>query len=112
VTPGALHYLAARDWPGNIRELENAVKCAVSLAESEVLDIDAFEEQARISDATPVEPPALLPDLSVDEYMRQFVLQNQGRMTDTEMARTLGISRKTLWERRKKWEMPRSQGRP
>jgi hypothetical protein len=35
---------------------------------------------------------------SLDEYFRRFVPENQGHMTETELARRLGISRKALWE--------------
>jgi transcriptional regulator with GAF, ATPase, and Fis domain len=107
VTPGAMQALAARRWPGNIRQLENAVKCAASLADGSVLDVSAFEGRMVEQVVEETAAPVLLPDLSLDEYMRQFVVQNQNRMTDTEMARVLGVSRKTLWERRKRWELPR-----
>ena len=38
VTPTALARLGARDWPGNIRELENTLTRAVVLAKTDVLD--------------------------------------------------------------------------
>jgi DNA-binding NtrC family response regulator len=38
VTPTALARLSARDWPGNIRELENTLTRAVVLAKTDVLD--------------------------------------------------------------------------
>jgi DNA-binding Lrp family transcriptional regulator len=37
------------------------------------------------------------------------VLQNQGRLTESELARQLGISRKTLWERRTRMGLPRDK---
>jgi DNA-binding NtrC family response regulator len=36
------------------------------------------------------------------------VLDNQGHMTETELARRLGISRKALWERRTRMGIPRA----
>ncbi|TNF35851.1 MAG: winged helix-turn-helix transcriptional regulator, partial [Gammaproteobacteria bacterium] len=39
----------------------------------------------------------------------RFVLDNQDSMTETELAAKLGITRKTLWERRKRLEIPRSK---
>ena len=44
---------------------------------------------------------------SLNDYFRRFVRENQGRMTETELARALGISRKTLWERRQRDNLPR-----
>ncbi len=48
--------------------------------------------------------------LSLEEYFRRFLLQHQEQMTETELARHLGISRKTLWERRQRFGIPRSKG--
>ena len=46
VTPEALRVLAAYHWPGNIRQLENAVFRAVVLAESDAIGIDEFPQIA------------------------------------------------------------------
>lgn len=45
--------------------------------------------------------------LSLEAYFRQFVLEHQERLTETELARQLGISRKALWERRQRFNLPR-----
>ena len=39
-------------------------------------------------------------DLSLQEYFTQFVLEHQGQMSETALAKKLGISRKSLWQRR------------
>jgi DNA-binding NtrC family response regulator len=44
ITPQALAMLGAYDWPGNIRQLENAVFRAVVLCESGMLGIDEFPQ--------------------------------------------------------------------
>ncbi|MER2534817.1 MAG: sigma-54 dependent transcriptional regulator [Rhizobiaceae bacterium] len=44
VTPEALAMLEAHDWPGNIRQLENAVFRAAVLAEGDELGIDEFPQ--------------------------------------------------------------------
>jgi DNA-binding NtrC family response regulator len=43
----------------------------------------------------------------MEDYFQQFVLENQSRMNETELARHLGISRKSLWEKRQKLGIPR-----
>lgn len=46
---------------------------------------------------------------SLDAYFIAFVLQNQEQMTETELAAKLGISRKNLWERRRRMNIPRTK---
>jgi DNA-binding NtrC family response regulator len=56
--------------------------------------------------AQPDHPQAA--SLSLDDYFVQFVSDNE-QMTETELARQLGISRKTLWERRQRLGIPRKR---
>jgi DNA-binding NtrC family response regulator len=44
VTPEALRLLGAHHWPGNIRQLENAVFRAVVLAEADTIGLDEFPQ--------------------------------------------------------------------
>ena len=37
-------------------------------------------------------------------------MENQDSMTETELAQKLGISRKSLWERRQRLGIPRKKG--
>ena len=55
----------------------------------------------RIIDA-PKNPTELSADLSLEGYFTRFVLENQERMSETDLAKKLGISRKSLWQRRNK----------
>src|SRR5699024_11006976 len=49
-------------------------------------------------------------ELSLEDYFTRFVLEKQDTMTETELAQKLGISRKSLWERRQRLGIPRSRG--
>ncbi|UVJ44754.1 sigma-54 dependent transcriptional regulator [Pseudomonas sp. LS1212] len=110
-------------WPGNVRELENAVERAVILCESpeisaELLGIDielgdleddddafaGLPSQQSGTSNTSHEPTE---DLSLEDYFQHFVLEHQDHMTETELARKLGVSRKCLWERRQRLGIPR-----
>lgn len=101
-------------WPGNVRELENAIERAAILCESpdihpEHLAIDIVRREpspTRSSGTTPSanEPPA---GLSLEDYFQHFVLEHQEHMSETELAQKLGISRKSLWERRQRLGIPR-----
>ncbi|MBK7660475.1 MAG: sigma-54-dependent Fis family transcriptional regulator [Betaproteobacteria bacterium] len=104
-------FLHAHDWPGNVRELENLVERAVLLTDQETLtrsDLDggrharAPEAAAEGDDGHP---------LSVENYIRQTVLKHQDQYSELELASLLGIGRKALWTRRRRWGLPR-QGRP
>ncbi|MGE4634626.1 MAG: sigma-54 dependent transcriptional regulator [Arenicellales bacterium] len=98
--------IAAYHWPGNVRELENAIERAVILCDGntivpELLNLGRLQGQET---KAPDRPMA-----SLDAYFVEFVQQHQGQMTETELARKLGISRKTLWERRQRFEIPRAK---
>ncbi len=41
--------------------------------------------------------------LSVDEYVKTTILKFEDKYPDTELSKKLGMSRKSLWERRKKY---------
>ena len=41
--------------------------------------------------------------LSIEEYVKHVLLTHQQKLPDTELSKKLGISRKSLWEKRKKY---------
>jgi len=43
--------------------------------------------------------------LPIEDYVRYIVLNYQGKYPDTELSKKLGISRKSLWEKRKKYDI-------
>ncbi|MBF8724160.1 sigma-54-dependent transcriptional regulator [Pseudomonas guariconensis] len=110
-------------WPGNVRELENAVERAVILSESSEISADLLGIDIELSgledeeafDIVPSAPGASAnnasheptEDLSLEDYFQHFVLEHQDHMTETELARKLGVSRKCLWERRQRLGIPR-----
>lgn len=51
-------------------------------------------------------------NLSIEDYFAHFILQNQAHMTETALAKNLGISRKSLWQRRQKLGIPRVKNTP
>ena len=68
--------------------------------------IVAVERAIGDIDASPLDPSLQISgrqfaqDLSLQEYFTQFVLEHQGQMSETALAKKLGISRKSLWQRR------------
>ena len=102
----ALEAIRRYDWPGNVRELSNAMERAVILCEDETISPELLAIDHRVD--TPSGSSAEVSEkLSLEEYFRQFVLEHQEGMTETELANRLGISRKALWERRQRFGIPR-----
>jgi len=103
-TDEALAAMRAYRWPGNVRELENAIERAVILCEDGVITPGLLALETAAAAAPAPEPPG---DLSLEDYFRRFVLTHQDHLTETELARRLGMSRKALWERRQRLNIPR-----
>jgi DNA-binding NtrC family response regulator len=108
LSPEAINIILHYEWPGNVRELENAMERAVILCESNLITPDLLAIET-VPDKKPVMDADEGKDLSLEEYFRQFVLENQDNMTETELAKRLGISRKALWERRQRFGIPRAK---
>lgn len=124
LSPEAVQAITTYTWPGNIRELENAIQRAVILCEDTeigheqlAIDLDlvqvdqdddtyAHKTLGSRSTRTATEPNE---DLSLEDYFQRFVLEHQDSMSETELARKLGVSRKCLWERRQRLGIPRSK---
>lgn len=120
LSPEAIQAITTYTWPGNIRELENAIQRAVILCEDDKeinhsllaidLDLVRFDEDENTA------PNARKPhnndpseDLSLEDYFQRFVLEHQDSMSETELAKKLGVSRKCLWERRQRLGIPRNK---
>ena len=107
-TPQAMDRLIKYDWPGNVRELMNAVERAVVLSRSEYLDEAAFtfilpQQQDAEMPVQPIE--ASKPSLeSVEKETILKVLETTGG-NKSEAARRLGITRRTLHLKLKKYGM-------
>ncbi|HIC1525180.1 TPA: sigma-54-dependent response regulator transcription factor ZraR [Escherichia coli] len=94
-TPQAMDLLIHYDWPGNIRELENAVERAVVLLTGEYIS----ERELPLAIAgTPIpmaQSQDIQPLVEVEKEVIMAALEKTGG-NKTEAARQLGITRKTL----------------
>lgn len=94
--------LRAYPWPGNIRELRNAIERAVILWPARVIEPAAFPE--RIA-AQATNTPRLGGDFTLDVIEREHILQVIARTPTLEdAARILGIDSSTLWRKRKRYD--------
>ena len=108
---GATAAMKRYRWPGNVRELQHAVERAVILHESGPIT-EALLGLPSSTAPDSIAPGAMPEDMSLEGYLRHFVLAHQHELSETELAKRLGISRKTLWERRQRMGIPRRDSRP
>ena len=122
-SPKAVQAITSYRWPGNVRELQNAIERATIVTDSDSIDYELLDidiELVNVRKMRQAKPsnnsgagvsissdPA--EDLSLEDYFQRFVLEHQNTMSETELAKKLGISRKCLWERRQRFDIPRTK---
>ncbi|HKF25081.1 MAG TPA: sigma-54 dependent transcriptional regulator [Candidatus Acidoferrum sp.] len=102
LSESAARLLPAYSWPGNFRELRNALERAVVFAKSALLEPDDLPENVRASAGNAA---FLLGLRSLEDLEREAISRTleATRYHITQSAGILGISRKTLLEKRKKY---------
>ena len=111
LTEDALQALCQYSWEGNIKQLrDNIYHAMVNCDPGESITPKAFSltmtqpvKQTLIGDKLHQE------NVSMEDYFINFVLRNQAYMSETQLAKKLGISRKSLWERRNKLGLKRKK---
>ena len=105
LSPRAMAVLMEHDWPGNIRELENALEHAIVCCRGGVIDVDALPRALALRGATPAaerarparegvrRPRGAAPREAVLRALRAAGW-NRGRA-----AAMLGVDRTTLWRK-------------
>ncbi len=97
--------LRSYSWPGNIRQLKNAIERAVILWPAQVIGPEAFPAHisARVRS---VESPQIGGDFSLEDIEREHIARVVTRSATLEDASAvLGIDASTLWRKRKKYEI-------
>ncbi len=92
-------------WPGNVRELQNIVERAVLLADKPFITVNHLPEGIRVENSFSVKQ--IMKMLSIEDYTKEFILTYQNTYNEQQISDFLGITRKSLWEKRKKWGIPR-----
>ncbi len=83
-------------WPGNLRELRNVLERALVLEAGSTLDPEPPRDAGAAA-------PRLLAEVEADA-IRRALAHTRGRQG--RAAELLGISRKTLWEKRRRYGIP------
>ncbi len=104
----AVRLLVGYDWPGNVRELENAIERAMVICRGKVLEEEGFEFLHRRDHG---------PGWTIPERMTLRELEKRAILTTLERtggnikasASILGIDRSTLYEKIKRYGIPRKR---
>ena len=109
ISNDALQMLMQQDFPGNVRELENAIESAVlsettDLLQPQSLPLHLTQEGSQTATSSPMDTTVILP---LDEVERRAIVHAL-KVTDnniTDAARALGIGRNTLYRKLEKYNL-------
>lgn len=93
----AMTILRRYDWPGNIRELENAIEHAFVLCQGERIEVQHLPERIVDGAQQRDRQPTRFADSSPEAVIRECLRRNKGNRART--ARELGMHRSTLWRK-------------
>lgn len=101
----AINALVAFDWPGNIRELENVVRGAITISHGDIMERDSLSfdhYQATDDESVDTQQPASIASHEKDAIRKAL---NQTTGNRRAAAKLLGISEATLYRRLKNYNL-------
>jgi DNA-binding NtrC family response regulator len=108
LSPAVIDLLKRWDWPGNVRELRNVLERAMIFAAGPVLQVNDLPPLGGVtakSERTSSSGDHTIPrGLTLSEVEKEYIRLTLQNCDDSvqRAAEQLGISRKNLWEKRKK----------
>lgn len=107
ISPEVYKFLLSYGWPGNVRELENFIEKTVNLngsivwdvAKDQVKNLPSVDNLPRKGDASKL--PLTTIDAMEERMIKQAIKELEGNIS--QVAKTLGISRNTLYLKMKKY---------
>ncbi len=121
IDSGAMQALLEHTWPGHVRELENAIKAAVAMADGTVIHRDALpatvaprQGRPHAPSNSPIDIERPLPDLTGDliaqverDYFTLLLVQYKGNVA--RCAKHSGLSRRSVTQKLQKYELDRTR---
>ena len=107
VSPAALEVLERYSWPGNIRELRNAIERAMLMSDRDRLEPEDF---ATLTGSVAAAQFKLPPEgVNIEDVERQLLTQalERSKGNQTQAAQLLGINRDQVRYRIEKFGMPK-----
>lgn len=97
--------LQSYHWPGNVRELQNILQATVFLAENDIILPSALPSQIKLSNVPSFQTTGTLEDIlaEVEKKVLQSYLEEES--DKIRIAKQLGLSRSTLYEKIKKYNL-------
>ncbi|MBI3111571.1 MAG: sigma-54-dependent Fis family transcriptional regulator [Ignavibacteriales bacterium] len=107
ISEGGLKLLMDYDWPGNVRELENALERAIVTCRSSILSEEDFQFLGKPKNGK--KEWSVPGNVTLDELEKQVIAATIERTHGNikEAAAILGIDRSTLYDRIKRYSIPR-----
>ena len=118
VTPGVADFFRRYSWPGNIRQLRNAVEGSFAVAQGELLSEGDLAERSSgwpglpedlappAEEAVPPEGEPISLTQAVERYEKELIRQAMARWGSiSAAARNLGLSRQNLKYKLKKFDL-------
>ena len=110
ISSEALEILQSRDWPGNVRELRNVIERAMIFADgtelraSDLPELGAVDLSQQGAGFAPDDAFVISKGLTLAEAEKEYIQRTLSTCDGSvqRAAEILGISRKNLWEKRKK----------
>ncbi|MBA4536897.1 sigma 54-interacting transcriptional regulator [Bacillus aquiflavi] len=92
-------------WPGNVRELENVIGASIHLSNGDMITMDSLPEHMREPSQFPLGEKKLKEIL--EETEKSLLMQSLKKYQNDkrEAAKALGISKSTMYEKLKKYEL-------
>ena len=115
ISSAALKALEAYDWPGNIRQLRNAIEHSLVMANGEIIEpghLPSYVQQTN-GNASAASNSEMFQPISLEElektHIRGALKHQSGNKQKT--AKLLGISRSTLYEKMKQYQIESDTGK-
>ena len=99
-SPELIEYLQNLEWPGNIRELENAIWRIYEITENRIIDkkkwLEICEGVGEKDQESPISSVKELTERCCQELV-------EGKISEKEVMQRLGLGRSTVYERRREY---------
>ncbi len=106
IEPSVIDYFMNYSWPGNVRELENTIQRLVIVSDNELITVDDLP--AKIKDMEGIKKESgIKVGMTLEEVEKEFIKQTlkSCNYVIAKAARILGITRKTLHTKLKKYNI-------